>query len=53
MSRLALCCMLLAVPTAAQDRDILQDRAARLRNILYENILPFCWPQGIDREHGG
>ena len=53
MSRLALCCMLLAVPAAAQDRDILQDRAARLRNILYENILPFWLPQGIDREHGG
>ena len=53
MSRLALCWMLLALPAAAQDRDILQDRAATLRTILYENILPFWLPQCIDREYGG
>ena len=53
MSWLALWWMLLALPAAAQDRHILEDRAATLRTILYENILPFWLPQGIDREHGG
>ena len=53
MSQLVLWCMLLALPAAAQDCAILHERGATLRAILYEHILPFWFPQGIDREYGG
>ncbi|MEE3258919.1 MAG: AGE family epimerase/isomerase [Candidatus Latescibacterota bacterium] len=51
--RWCLCCALLAVAAIAQDRETLEDRAQTLRNILYENILPFWFPQSIDRKYGG
>ena len=49
VARLCLCCILLAAPTIAQDRETLEDRVRTLRNILYENMLPFWLPQSIDR----
>lgn len=50
---LLLCGGLLVVPAIAQEPEVLEERVRTLRKILYENMLPFWYPQSIDTQHGG
>ena len=50
---LILCCTLLSAPAQAVEPELLAERARTLRKILYENMLPFWYPQSIDTNHGG
>jgi len=51
--RLLLCSVLWATPGLAQESEVLAERVRTLRNILFENILPFWYPQSIDGKDGG
>ncbi len=53
LARLMLCSCLLAAPAVAAEPEFLAQRARILRKILYENMLPFWYPQSIERQHGG
>ncbi|MDB4698880.1 AGE family epimerase/isomerase [Candidatus Latescibacteria bacterium] len=53
LARLMLCSCLLAAPVVAAEPEVLAERARTLRKILYENMLPFWYPQSIDKQHGG
>ena len=53
LARLMLCSCLLAAPVVAVEPEVFAQRARTLRQVLYENMLPFWYPQSIDKQHGG